>query len=106
MLKQKLHKLVSVTLLLIFAFPLIVQPAHYFIIHHDKAQHSHPVQLDVRHTHIFCAIDNLQLTETDTPVLGESTQKLYFRIIKKQITRFVFIKKTFAHHFLLRAPPF
>jgi hypothetical protein len=105
MLKQKLHKLISVFLLLIFAFPQIVQPAHYLVIHHDNALHSHSFQLDARHAHTFCAIDNLQLTETDTPGLNEFTQKLYFRIIAKQITRFVFIKITFAHHFLLRAPP-
>jgi hypothetical protein len=106
MLKQNLHKFVSVALLLIFAFPLIVQPAHYFFIHHDKVQRPHPVQLNTKHTHVFCAIDNLQLTETDTPVLGEFIRKLHFKIIKKQIFRFIFIKKSFSHHFLLRAPPF
>jgi len=107
MIKQKLHKRVALSLLLIFAFPLIYQPAHYFFIHHDNYANTHhkTEQIAKHHEHIACSIDHFQLTEIVSHNFNENTYKQYFNVLINIVYKLTFIKNIVSHTFLLRAPP-
>lgn len=105
--KQKLHKIIALILLLIFAFPLIYQPAHYFIVHHDNiflALH-HPNELTQQRAHIFCAIDDFQITEHLPNTFINFSQKQDFYIEINSIYRSAFVKNIYFSNASLRAPP-
>ncbi|MCF6242113.1 MAG: hypothetical protein L3J74_12305 [Bacteroidales bacterium] len=107
MIKQKLHKVISIVLLLIFAFPLIYQPAHYFIVHHDNVflAHHHPNQLTEQHSHIFCTIDDFQITELLPHNFINFTRKQNICTELNFVYPTVFVKNIYFSNSFLRAPP-
>ncbi len=105
--KQKLHKVISIVLLQIFAFPLIYQPAHYFIVHHDNIflAQNHPNQITEQHAHLFCAVDDFQITELLPHNFINFSQKQVFCLEINFVYLSVFVKNIYFSNSFLRAPP-
>ena len=104
--KQGFSKISVLILLLVFVFPQIYQPAHYFIFPHThKSTQKAGVQLNEKSQHFLCSIDNFQLIEIEHKINKNFIHKPDFSVTISLIYSGLKYAE-FSYYFLLRAPPF